>query len=550
MPETRIATNRSTVLVVDEDTRFAEQLADELALHFTVERATSGRHAIQAVMASPPDAVFLDQNLPDRNGVGVIEDLRNVGYTAPVILLTTPQDIRVAATALRHGAADFVVKDTDDVLCEQLIPMTVRAIERWSNDKELEYLRQREEDRAQHTLQLNRELQNKNEQLGLACAQIEDSHRKLHRKNVRLSELYDTAYRFVDNVSHEMRTPLTVIKEFSAIMLDGLAGPLNDHQHKYLDIVATTAADLTQMVDDMLDLSKLEAGLLRVERSRVTLPEIMAGITDALQQKSRISQVELDIELPADLPALFCDREKIGRALINLVCNAMKFSPEGSRVKVWAKRTTHPDEVFVGVTDSGHGIASEHLQVIFERFKQVGSATRTSVQGFGIGLNIVRELVHLCLGEVTVDSAVGVGSTFGFTLPAFDYGAIIRRYRERLPVTAGGGADLAFIRVHPERITPEIADHIRGGLAHNTRPFDLTFARPEHGDVIVVAATHDPSESIQRLAVRNREELRLSPGSTVKLCFETMAQWPADSPTDDIVSFFTAQFDSAETADA
>ena len=163
---------------------------------------------------------------------------------------------------------------------------------------------------------------------------LAEAHARLRRKNARLAELTDTAHRFVDNVAHEFRTPLTVIQEFVSIVTDGMAGPVCDQQAEYLQIVARAAADLGGMVDDLLDTSRIKAGTLRVDR-RVVQPEsLLLPIQALLRTRAADKGIRVLIEPLGELPAVLADAEKAGRVLVNLVVNAVKFSPESSTVQI------------------------------------------------------------------------------------------------------------------------------------------------------------------------------------------------------------------------
>ena len=221
---------------------------------------------------------------------------------------------------------------------------------------------------------------------------LETARGLLEKKNHRLARLYRTAHRFVDHVSHEFRTPLTVVKEYVSLMCDGLLGPTNAEQQRFLDIVNNRADDLNHMVDDMLDVSKLEAGILTVYRTPACLADIVNHVRVGLERRATLQDVRLEIEMPHDLPPIYCDTEKIGRVLVNLVVNAIKFSrrpvcPYDRPLEAGA------DEVLVRVSDNGPGIPPQDLPRLFRRFKQLGAPTNASTKGFGLGLSIARELV-------------------------------------------------------------------------------------------------------------------------------------------------------------
>ena len=264
--------------------------------------------------------------------------------------------------------------------------------------------------------------------------------------NQRLSTMYETAHHFVDNVAHEFRTPLTVIKEFASIMDEGLVGAMNAEQSDYLRVICARVDDLNGLVNDMLDLSRLEAGLIGVSRRECAIPDIVGRVESILERRARASNVDFAVEIEAGLPALFCDPEKIGRVLINLGINAFKYGGDKGGVRLWARRSGNPREIVIGVSDRGPGIPAEKLEMIFERFKQAGGL-RDTAKGFGLGLSIVRELADLNLGEIAVESVVGEGTTFSLTLPVFDPPAIVGRYIAKLARERSSSFYVSDIRI-------------------------------------------------------------------------------------------------------
>jgi len=249
--------------------------------------------------------------------------------------------------------------------------------------------------------------------------------------NERLAKMYDDAHQFVDDVAHEFRTPLTVIREFAAIMNEGLVGDLNDDQRHYLRVICARVDDLNGLVNDMLDLSRLEAGLMSAARRECTVQEIVERVETVLTRRAQASRVEFNVEIEKDLPAIYCDAEKIGRVLINLAINAFKYGGDKGGVTLWIRNLPATSQIMMGVSDNGPGIPPDKVEMIFERFKQTGRL-RDTAKGFGLGLNIVRELVDLNLGDVSCESSLGKGSTFSFTVPVFDPVSIVSQYIGRM----------------------------------------------------------------------------------------------------------------------
>ena len=392
------------VLLIEDNPGDAELMSKALLAAdppFEVFAADSLSSGLDAVHDNGFDVVLTDLSLPDSQGLDTVRQLRRHAQHLPMIVLTSLSSNKTALQALDAGAQDYLVKD--HVSAETLQRSIRYAIQRRKNIEMRELI-----------------------------GQLQSNEALLEKKNMRLETLYKTAHRFVDNVSHEFRTPLTVIKEYVSLMREGVVGELDDEQKRMLDVVCDRADDLNNMVDDMLDISKLEAGMLSVWRKNCRVEEIVQHVRPNLEKKSTIKEVELIVEIPDNLPEIYCDEEKAGRTIVNLTTNALKFCGQPGKVRLWATLNEEEGEVVIGVTDNGPGISSENLEAIFKRFKQLGENPRGSTKGFGLGLNIAKELVDLNLGIIHVESEIGQGSTFSFTLPIAEPLLVVRRYVDKI----------------------------------------------------------------------------------------------------------------------
>lgn len=364
-----------------------------------VERVSS---ALRQLAGGDFDIILTDLTLPDAVKLESVESLRAFSADLPLVVLTSFRSMDMAAAALRAGAQEFIVKDL--MTPELLEGALLHAIER-------------------HRIVVE------NTQM---VADLRDQRRLLEQRNTRMQELVETAHRFVDNVSHEFRTPLTVIREYASLMRDGLMGEISPDQADLLDVIGYRVDDLNRMVDDMLDSSKLEAGIMSMHRRPADVVQIVERALTGLQLKARARNVELQLTPPGPLPQIFCDPEKVNRIVTNLVSNAIKFCGEDTgRVVVSLEHRPDESDVEVSVADNGPGIEPEDLSRMFERFRQLGTSTASTTKGFGLGLNIVRELVDHNYGEIEVESEPGQGTTFRFTLPVDYWPGIIRRHAER-----------------------------------------------------------------------------------------------------------------------
>lgn len=221
---------------------------------------------------------------------------------------------------------------------------------------------------------------------------------------------------FVANVSHELRTPLTALRGFTETLLEGADEDPQTRRH-FLSIMRKEADRLTALIEDLLDLSRLESGRLKVKLAEVALAELCADVVERLRPRAEQGGISLHLELPADLPSVRGDRDRLAQVLVNLVDNGIKYTPRGGEVRV----TAQPEEsaVRVLVRDTGIGIPRADLSRVFERFYRVDKARSRASGGTGLGLSIVKHIVEAHNGQLAVESEPGQGSTFSFTVPIY-----------------------------------------------------------------------------------------------------------------------------------
>jgi signal transduction histidine kinase len=220
--------------------------------------------------------------------------------------------------------------------------------------------------------------------------------------------------RFLARMSHELRTPLNAIIGFSEVLAQRSFGPLNPKQAEYVDDVVDSGRHLLALVDDLLDLAKVETGTVELEVGQVALADLLSGSLTLFKEQAGRGQVALRLDAPADLGTIEADARKLKQVVFNLLANALRFTPAGGRVVLGARRTT--DRVRIWVSDTGPGIAAEEQEAIFEEFHQ-GSPAGKGQGGTGLGLPMARRLVELHGGRLGVESVLGAGSTFAAELP-------------------------------------------------------------------------------------------------------------------------------------
>jgi signal transduction histidine kinase len=261
--------------------------------------------------------------------------------------------------------------------------------------------------RAREVEMLNAELAETNKGVVALYAELDDRAEQLRQA----SELKS---RFLSYMSHEFRTPLGSIRSISRILLDRLDGPLTPEQEKQVRFVQSAAVELTGMVNDLLDLAKIEAGRITISPAWFEMVDLFSALRGMFKPILTSEAVSLILEEPVDVPRIYTDHQKLSQILRNFISNALKFTHQGE-VRVSARR--EGDSVTFSVADTGIGIAREHHAAIFEDFVQVDSPIQKRLRGTGLGLSLSRKIAHLLGGSVAVESALGKGSTFSVTVP-------------------------------------------------------------------------------------------------------------------------------------
>jgi two-component system, NtrC family, sensor histidine kinase GlrK len=220
---------------------------------------------------------------------------------------------------------------------------------------------------------------------------------------------------FFSVMSHELRTPLTSIREGTSLLLEGVGGPLSEKQQKLIGIVSEESNRLIGLVNSLLDLTKMEAGMMQFNFSRINPLPLFTIAAQLLEPLLGNKKIALRLELPESLPAVPLDHDRMLQVLKNLLGNAIKFTPEGGTIRVAAG--VQPGVIQVSVEDTGPGIGEDQLQLIFDKFRQVTSTGTPMIKGTGLGLAIVKQIITAHGGKVWAESKPGRGSAFYFTLP-------------------------------------------------------------------------------------------------------------------------------------
>ncbi len=252
------------------------------------------------------------------------------------------------------------------------------------------------------------------DELGTLAANLNRMSDELGRLYGQLEAANRHKSEFLANMSHELRTPLNAIIGFSEVLKERMFGELNEKQAEYMEDIHASGHHLLSLINDILDLSKVEAGRMELALSKFDVPAAIENAVTLVKERALRHSLALEVKLDERLNSFVGDERKFKQILLNLLSNAVKFTPEGGRIAVTAEPTE--GGVQVSVSDTGIGIAPEQHEAIFEAFHQVGSEYTTKREGTGLGLSLVKQFVELHGGRVWVTSAPAKGSTFYFTL--------------------------------------------------------------------------------------------------------------------------------------
>ena len=254
---------------------------------------------------------------------------------------------------------------------------------------------------------------------------IKTLYKELEKKNKRLQELNELKSDFVSTVSHELRTPLSIIKSGVEIVLDGITGTISEKQKKVLTTVRDSIDRLARIINSLLDISKIEAGKVELKKELVEVRDLMSHVASSFETRAKVQGLELRVSFPKKPIDVYVDRDKIIQVFTNLAGNALKFTKEGC-IEMSTKEKANEIECFVA--DTGVGIPQEQIDKVFDKFHQVDRTEGPGAKGAGLGLAITKALIGMHNGRIWVESQLGKGSKFTFTLPKTNIETIFREY--------------------------------------------------------------------------------------------------------------------------
>ncbi len=274
----------------------------------------------------------------------------------------------------------------------------------------------------QELVRAKQELEAKNKELAQSLATTEASLHERDRARAEADEARrvaqsanDAKTRFLNMMSHELRTPLGAIGGYAALLEEGIYGALTEEQSKYIARIRHNQAHLLQLVNELLDLGKIESGAFELRLDAVPVQTVVESAHTMIEPQIRARDLQLQVEVADPGLRFHADRERVEQIVLNLLSNAVKFTPPGGSVRIMV--APEADKICLGVRDTGVGIPDDKLEIVFEAFYQVEASRSRAYGGTGLGLSISRQLARAMGGDLTVKSELGKGSTFFLSLP-------------------------------------------------------------------------------------------------------------------------------------
>lgn len=350
-----------------------------------LETAQTAVEGLEKVAQDKFDLIILDYRMPGISGIDFMNELNEKRLDVPVIMVTGAGDETIAVESMKLGAYDYIVKD--DAFKGGLSPVIQRTLQRHQERKERERLE----------------------------AETKEYAEKLKKANQELEKLSQLKSDFVSMVSHELRTPLATIKQGIFLVLNEVQGKINEKQKRVLKVSNDNIDRLLRLINDLLDISKIEAGKIELKKALIDLASLVKDTCARWKLESDQKQQSLQVYMPESPMNVSIDPDRIIEVLGNLISNAIKYTPKKGKIRVELK--DKGEQVDVSVSDTGMGIAKEDLPKVFSKFQQFNRMAGPGTQGTGLGLAITKDLIQMHGGSIKVESELDKGSKFTFSLP-------------------------------------------------------------------------------------------------------------------------------------
>jgi signal transduction histidine kinase len=356
-------------------------LQRDSAFEYEVVHLVSGEDALLKLENWPYDIMLLDYNLPKKNGLETLREIMARNIKMPIVMITGQGDEAIAANLIKEGAFDYLPKKEN---YQDSVPLMIRKTM-------TEFREKLEREKLQKEIALRKE--------------------ELEKINEQLKELDRMKSDFVANVAHELKTPLTIIKGNLDNIDQGFAGEVQPKQKEILEDVFRVISRLSRLINDLLDISKIESGKMELNKEDLDIVALAGEIVKTFEALAGAKNISLVKEFPDKAATVNADKDKLTQVFINLLGNAVKFTDKGS---VTVRINDMQGEVEVEIEDTGSGIPHDQTDKIFDKFVRVVAEKR---EGTGLGLPIAKDIIVLHKGRIRIESVVGKGSKFIFIIP-------------------------------------------------------------------------------------------------------------------------------------
>jgi len=392
-----------TILIVDdkEENIFAlERLLEKPDRSFLTAR--SGKDGLTIALKNSPDLVILDVHMPEMDGFEVAQVLKSNKRTKEIPVIFTSAEKKERHSIMKgfeEGAVDYLSKPLDPEVTRAKVSAQLKI---QKQKKELVEKNISLEKAELRISQLNLELQ-KN------LVELETSKQQVEHASRLKSE-------FISTMSHELRTPLNAIIGFSELLVDKKAGQINPKQEEYLGDILRSGNHLLRLINDILDLSKIEAGKLEILLEPCGVKEVIEEVCSVIKTLADAKDITIAVLIAPQVGEIQADRIKLKQVLYNLLSNAIKFTNRSGKVEIEVRRGGK-DGVVIKIKDNGIGINPEGIRKLFSPFLQLDGGASEKQRGTGLGLMLTRKFIELHGGSILVDSEVGKGTVFTVLLP-------------------------------------------------------------------------------------------------------------------------------------
>ncbi len=392
------------ILIIDDDEvdRMAVSRALKAAnIRMKLSEASDYSGAFEILSENIFDCIFVDYLLPGKDGLALVQEIRASGSKVPLIILTGQGDEQTAVELMKAGASDYITKSR---ITPDLLSATLRNVIRiYEAELQIELF--------------NQQLRESNELLKKKNKELEEKREQIHIQNLKLLEASETKSRFLATMSHELRTPLNAIMAFSQMLQRKNKGNFSTSQVDMIQRIHNNGKNLLALINDILDLSKIEAGGLQLHPEEFDLSQLITTTVDELRSLKVQKKLDLKIKINLQDTKTVNDRNRLRQILVNLISNAIKFTDEGI---VWIEAKEISDtHLAIEVGDTGIGISANEIKHIFEPFRQINQSISRKYAGTGLGLAITQSLTKMMNGNILVESELDKGSTFRVELPRY-----------------------------------------------------------------------------------------------------------------------------------